>query len=106
MNDRRNRFWSHKTTVEELIAEFDAVLGNNRVTTREYGDIPGILKACDIHVSIPIEVMQIHTGRRAAEFCDLLMNCDHQTFKNHPFHSTDVELSTITNPSKPYRKDW
>lgn len=91
--------------------------GNNRVITREYGCIPGILKARDIHISIPIHLMERKTGLRAAQFCAMIgswrsgrdvngMPYGHREFVNDRFHTTDVKLSAIANPFEPYNRDW
>src|SRR5882672_833563 len=99
------KFWGRMSRRElkdgyaALVGEIPQNWGNNRVTTREYGDIPGIVKAYDIHVDVPLEVMQRETRKRADEFCRLLETCDAKEFKNHPFHYTDVPLSVIQNPS-------
>jgi hypothetical protein len=81
--------------------------GNNRVITREYGDISGITKAYDVFVDIPLETMQAATAARADEFCRLLETIGgSKEWKNHPIHYTDVTLSPITNPSARVRNTW
>jgi len=88
---------------------------SNYVTTREYGDIPGILKAQDVFVSIPIETMKQETFKRAGIFCQKLKQVidgadergtkyGYKDFQNEKIHSTDLELSAIQNPCKPYNK--
>lgn len=92
-------------------------MGNNRVTHREYGDIPGILPACDVFVSVPIEEMQAATAARADEFVSLLhawftgkdkhgLAFGHREFMNNRFHREDAKLSVIRNPSKPSGKEF
>lgn len=105
----QNKFWNRKEFKET--PETFILKSSNRVQHREYGDIPGILEAQDIFVSIPLEEMRIATGMRAHHYCGLVdgvINGDLKftEFKNHPFHSRDARLSVIANPSKPYKKDW
>ena len=97
-----NKFWNRTT-------------GHNRVTHREIGDIPGILKACDVFVAVSLEEMQKATNERAEQFCNLIkfwntgrdasgMPYGHREFMNDRFHRGDAKLSVIANPSKPYNK--
>ena len=91
------RFWGNKAP--DPFTPTDSSFQRNYALHRAIGDIPSCTPAVDVFVSIPLEVMRVHTARRAAEFCDLLQTCDAVTFKNHPFHKTDVALNVIKNPA-------
>jgi len=81
------------------------------VTHRAIGDIPGCLPAQDVFVSVPIEVMQAETGKRAEEYCALVRswndgNIGHREFMNHPMHKTDVKIDILTRKAPKYKASW
>lgn len=85
--------------------------GHNHVTTRARGDIPGILVAKDVFISIPEIEMQAATAARASKYCDLIDDLingkiKYRDFRNNVFFNRDVLLSPIHNPSTPYKKDY
>lgn len=99
------RFWGRRA------------IGNNRVVTRERGDIPGCLPACDIHLNISVEEMRAATAERVKGFQRIMgywmsgrddrgYEYGHREFMNDKFHRTDAKISAIGNPSKPYGRDW
>ena len=81
------------------------------VTHRMPGDIPGILKACDVFVSVPLEQMQIETGKRADKFCQFIRDwkdgkIGHREFMNDRFHREDVKLDILRNKAVKYTAPW
>lgn len=94
------------TVASEVRDGYLMPLNHNRVTTRAYGDIPGILPAFDIFVSIPSDVMQAATAARSDEYCHLQNTLKHQDFMNHPIHYSDITLNVLKNPSAKVRKPW
>lgn len=83
----------------------------HQVTHRMPGDIPGILKACDVFVSVPLEEMQAETAKRAEKFCQLIRDWNdgrigHREFMNDKFHREDVKLDILRNKAASYKAPW
>lgn len=87
----------------------------HKVTHRAIGDVPGCLPAYDYFTHVSLEEMRVETGKRADEICRLINEWKDgtgpgkdgfATFRNHPFHSTDVKLSPLKNPSPKYQRIW
>ena len=91
------------------IVEAAVLPSSNRVIHREIGTYPNLLPAQDIFVNIPEAEMQKAVAVRCEGYCNLVKawmdgTITHRDFMNHPMHRTDVELSVIKNPAKPYEK--
>jgi hypothetical protein len=85
-------------------------IGNNRVTTREWGDIPGCTPAVDVFVDITLEDMRLAIAPHTEKFIKRIhwwsngrddngVEYGHREFMNDPIHN-EKRLSAIRNPAK------
>lgn len=89
-------------------------IGNNRVTTREWGDIPGCAPAVDVFVDRTLEevraINEKHTERWVRRIRwwsngkdDSGIPYGHREFMNDPIHN-EPRLSAIRNPAKAIKR--
>lgn len=82
------------------------LLENNYAVHRAVGNIPGCVPAVDVLVPWDLDVMRFRTNLRAEEYIRLSQTVAADEWMNHPFHRTDLPVSEIRHPCKPYQNSY